>query len=378
MTKIIFKDSRELEIPRISTYRGWVYRPAEARTQAELDKDKNKSFGRANPREADTVNGADMARAWQRGHLQRMLDTLDWPEIAMLDGTSLEPWNDSNLEINGLNVGFKHPNFGWQRLQMYVQRQSTRHTADMPVTLKLIWTGNSIQKWYEDHKVPDDLDYAHPLADEVLATWREEVSITKAYELAARFANRPLSFAKNTFDSLHNQNNRNIPIDNDEEVPLDWASATPKARRYGHTYEQSETLHIRQDTDHHYWRNRKHIHKVVIESTSALENLAQAWDHLDIQASFRTRQEYSPDSEDYGKSYLEKARFVFPGTPDDNNRLGHEIVISEHDVTVVCGYVKDDKLWTAQQVRNAATWLDEIKAEPTIDEYEEYEYTPNV
>jgi hypothetical protein len=357
VTSIIFKNGHMLTIPKIQSYGGWVYRPNEARTQSDIDRAVNKTFSRTTKTEAPT--------AWMRQWFQNNLDRLGWPEIQLVEKAHGE-W-EAPSTTQGMQVAFNHPNLSWQSLRLVIEKDSEEPGY---VNLQLAWGGLNIQQWYNTRRVPQDISYSNPiLTQELGLITKKRLLPNTAYEFAARFGHNPVKVAKQHWASF--------PVDT--SPPMNWDAVEPQKSRYGRatSYEQEPGVVLSTDQSHVFWRNRKHAKRVLIKSEATLRELASALDHHGVVASLQTSVIYDRSSEDYGKSYLDTARFTIPPSSDDANRLGHTFEFTQRGMAITCGYQEDEEKWEEMQKRHMTDWIAEMKDSLTIDEYEDYEITPN-
>lgn len=358
--KLVLKNGSIIEIPKLYRSGGWIYRPKEARTAAQIRQDTNKTFGR---------QGEENAGAWMRQWLQNKFDQAQWSPIALIDPD--DNTGPGRIGRNGMAVSFKHPALGWQTLTFHCRRARESDRIDVRVT----WEGWNIQEWYPSRKVPDDLRWNSVVRRGTLAEALQQVPVEKAYELAARFGQAPITVANEMFTTARYgvRTQATFPVPESGQIPLTW----PDKPTGWENYEQTPEIHLGIDQDHVYWRNRKHAQDVIVKSTQAFRELAAAMEHHGITAKFQFRTDYQQPHGNRGR-YLNSVTFEIPETEDKENKLGHTFTITQSGISVECGYVKDEERWEEVQKRHAANWLKEMTEDLETTTYKDYTYTPNV
>lgn len=371
--KLVLTNGAIVEVPEIAEAAAWYYRPDEARTQKEIDRGTNKSFGRSR-------DGALAAKEWLRQHLKQEFEKHDWSPVAKIGFPSQYNSHDqqkssaSNLS-GGMVANYFDTALGWQTLKLTISGSNgtTGNTQDLQARIE--WTGWNFQKWFFEHQVhEDDIVLRTPLRRVMLDTAQFRVSQDKAYEVAGRFAKNPIE----TFEHYRKVTSAEVlhfPRRAKWDVPLTWPD---KPNLRNDPFDAADGVELQTDQEHIFWRNRQNIEKVLIDSRSQLDVVAKMLSHLGVNTRFDVRSIYDRNDENYGKSYLESVQFQVPRTSDDNNRLGHSFTFSSSGIRVECGYVEDEERWEDIQKRHMADWLTEMTDTTETKEYEEYEYTPNV
>ena len=353
---IVFKNGESFEIPRIYSAHGWIYRPDEARTDLEIRRGTNKSFGR--------TSDHAVASAWLRTYIQNNFDRVNWSPIAQIDINESYLDREKGIAGMGMEAAYRTQGLGWQTLGFHAKRD------DGMVSIQVSWNGWNVQSWYQNQSVPQELSFRNPVKRETIHHKVLMVNVEKAYTLAARFAENPIQFA-----------NQHLP----EEFPvgpiqpdIDWPDRGISAYR---PKEVTQDVLIAIDQNHVYWKNRQELSKVVVESRDAFDKIAAAFEHLGLAVHFKYETDWHSADR---KQYLRAAEFVIPasnsGDPLEtvqHNMFGHTIDITQRGIDVTCGYVEDQQRWEEMQKRNMANWLSEMHEEIQTDNSEEWEYTPN-
>ena len=354
---LVLANGATVDIPYISEAgAGWILKPDQARTEHDMARGLNKSFGRS-------TEGREASRLWRQEFLQAQFDKADWSPLLSHDydeGSLTTPGGD------GITLSVQDPILGWNIFRFLVT-EPNRYRSDGIYGVSVTWEGAAIQDWYRNRWVTE----AHPFAWKELyqATYSFELhQRNKIYDMAEAFASDPMAYVKQ--ETL-----AELPWNFDEIPPLDWGQLKP----IEHFLDDAQTFHIEVDKAHVFWRKGTQAQAVFVAATEEVSMLELAFQHLgiDVRIGEGMNFDIGPGQEGYRKDGLTSIVFSIPAdAQDEHNQRGHTITVDLKTMSVRCGYVTDTLKWEAYKARQAADWLSEYEKE-TTPSYEEYDIQPN-
>jgi hypothetical protein len=355
MNNLLLANGQTITWPTMGTSgAGWQLRPDEARTEHELRRGLNKSFGRG-------YEGRKIANDWLRQHLQQQFDKADWADPVGWDFPGgYEP------PIRGLSLSVKHAVYGWNTVR-YEVRAPSRY-GDGKWTVTYTWMGSNLQEWYRT-KTAGTKD-PHLIVD--LAKYSESFDTRDSaiYAKAEEFAKDPTGVIESVLGCT-------LPWTAADLPPLDWNMTTGTGR----FLDPLETIHQTIDDEHVFYKDGEAAQNVFIASDNQINKLERAFRHLGIDFRIRTGIQWGLPSHDpqYHKEILQGFTVSFPADPADiQNHRGHTVTVDLNGANIQCGYVEDDKKWQDWKARQAADWLNDFEQETlSTQTYEDYEYKPN-
>ena len=347
---LVFANGETLTLPVIyQSGPGWVLRPDEARTDEEIRKGTNKSFGRSS-------QGQKSAQRWLTNRIESFMTTYDWPEPKSHDIHWSEP-----RTYTGINLALYDPIYGYDVLGV---RLSESIFNKGQFTLKMFWQTTELRRWMI-RKMIDQPD-PEKTVNHVEESWQYQ-SREKATEIVQAFSRDPITQARN----MLGPDMVDFPYDNDDLPPVVW----PDNDKI--TYlDDAETISVHNDTNHMFYREKSFAKKVYTESYKEFDKLQTAFEHLGIDFRVGTDIDYSSE---HRRRYVSGLTIEIPGNrKDEHNQEGHTVNITEHGVTIECGYRTNEEKWQEYMKRQAADWLQELETTTTpTNTYEDYEYKPN-
>lgn len=351
---LVLANREVIDIPYISEAgAGWILKPEQARTEHDIQRGLNKSFGRSH-------EGRDTSRRWRREYLQAQFDRADWSPLESHD------YDVSENTPGGAGITFSVLDtvHGWNVFRFFVHEPSYRETD---YRIRISWEGTAIQQWYLNREVDD----AHPYA------WKElyvanysfkDTEKKKVYTMAAEFAADPMGYVQKATGST-------LPWHFDEIPELDWGTLSP----ISHFIDDAQTFHLEVDKAHVFWRKGDQAKATFVKATAEIEMLEKAFKHLGIEVRIGTgvNWDISHGDEGYRQNELRSVDFIIPADAQDpHNAQGHQVTLSLNGIKIACGYVTDDQRWEQRKARQAAEWLTDFEKEST-QTYEDYDYKPN-
>jgi len=348
-------DGTKIDIPYISeSGAGWILKPDQARTEHDIQRGLNKSFGRSH-------EGREVSRKWRRDYLQTQFDRADWKALLSVDYDVVgmnTPGGD------GITFSVLDPIYGWNVFRFVV---SEPHYRDNDYKVNVTWEGTAIQQWYIDRQVDDQHPYAWRSLYTASYTF-DHKDRGKIYKMAEEFAADPMGY-------VEQKTNAQLTWQFPDMPKLDWGTLKPVE----HFLDDAQTFHLQVDKSHVFWRKGDQAKAVFVEATEQINMLELAFRHLGMNIRIGTgiNWEIGPGERGYREDELRSVTFEIPADSNDqHNASGHQITLDLKGLTVRCGYVTDEKHWEHKQARQAADWLTEFE-EDTTPEIEEYDHKPN-
>ena len=358
MNTLVLSDGTNITFPvMITAGAGWHLRPDEARTELEIRRGLNKSFGRG-------FDGQEVASAWFLNHMQSQFDDADWKPVVSHDYSVL----NGAPRGTGLTLAVLDKIYGWNSISFKVTEPG-RYGSNGNWIIHTEWEGVQLQKWYRDKKVDHNHPYLRTILGESNLTFTSRHN--DMYKLAEQFAKDPTAYIENVLAVKLPWTTASVP-------PLDWGPA----RASSAFLDDAETYWVTSDDEHVFYRNGEQAANIVVEADEQIGMLEQAFRHLGMDIRIRTGVKWGLGSDDprYMKETLQGFSITIPqNSEDDNNRRGHQIDITLEGIEIECGYIKDDKQWEHWKGRQAADWLNQFEQETLTSSptYEDYEYKPD-
>lgn len=358
MNTCVLSDGTTITFPMmLMAGAGWHLRPDEARTDLEIRRGLNKSFGRG-------AEGQNTASAWYVDHVQSLFDNADWKPVISHD----YPIQGSPPIGNGLALAVLSDVYGWNSIS-YRVTEPRRYGGDSNWIVHTEWKGVLLQRWYRDKKV----DHSHPFLSTILAESNQSFASRhdEMYKMAEAFSKDPTTFIEDTLSVTLPWTAASLP-------PLDWGPSKGIEMYLNDT----ETVWVASDDEHVFYRNGAEAANVLVNSEEEIKMLEQAFRHLGMDFRIQTGIKWNLGHDDphYMKEILQGFTITIPhDSEDDHNRKGHKINISLEGIEITCGYIEDDKQWEHWKARQAADWLNQFEQETISSSptYEDYEYKPN-
>jgi hypothetical protein len=253
MTTFVFQDGTTLTEPSIiEVGAGWVLRPNEARTDDEIRRGTNKSFGRG-------WEGMDTAKQWKQDWLQAEFDRRGWPTIASHD----TPMNAYiTAEGRGLSLSIFDPVWGWNSFSYYVREPNGRYYSNREefYYIDVTWNGSAVQQWYRDKQVSKKDPWA--TVELANAQWKFQDRNESIYTYAESFCKDPFAF-------VQNQTGQMVPWSLSDVPPLDWGGN----KEFSKYLDAEQTVKIRVDAEHAFYKNKAAAEHVFVESEEQIQML---------------------------------------------------------------------------------------------------------
>lgn len=340
-----------IEWPYMATVgAGWHLRPDEARTDHEIRRGLNKSFGRG-------WEGKQAAEKWLENWLQKQFDDNNWEPVVSYDYTKWSPYLYGGIELE-----VKKPE-GFHALNLKVN-DSPRKSVNN-ATVVLTYHAPNIFRWYKDKAVT--LDEPGHSKEVSKFTWEYPSHDAGIYELVEAFSKDPIGFAA--------KQQIEFPMDKDDLPPLQW-----NGLKETDTYlDPEEKIRIKADADHAFYRQGNHAEEVLSTSSEAIGQLERALRHMNISFRILTSHVYDYSSSQYNQRVVSGFEIVIPSDEtDEHNKRGHTIQVTTKGAKITCGYRQDDEKYQEWQARQLAGWLNEFESDTlSTPTYEDYEYKPN-
>lgn len=330
---IHFTDGTSIELPRIDVERGWIMRPDEARTESEIRRDINKSFGRVIHR------GEQAAKDWYHqylAHLQLMHGHKTVLSLGFSGDPTMTGMGDS------VYVEYEDPRWGKIGTGIRFERQENREVR------RTSWFRAAQLAFEWPNMTIDNIDH--------LSAWREVEfgslvrSHERTFEDIASWVDDPWAQARDMYPEY------SFP---DEDYSIDTSHPNP--------VQVTGVARIYLDKGYGL--------KVFTDSAEALADLGSYYGHLGVTAQVKY-------SWNYGRlrnqSEVDSVIFDIDGNENVHNKLGHRIVLRSNGMEIRCGYHEDEERWAEYQKRLAEDYLGQILASENDEpapkaSYEEYE-----
>lgn len=360
---VAFPDGTTVNVPPISgSVNGWVYKPDQLRTKQEIATGKNRSWDRG--------SGFHQAQEWMKEYFERQITSRDWLVPSAIEKDIEEPHTIGAGD--SISVSFHNPPWGWVTLQFdildpaaSVYGRTTKSTD--PLNLQYSIKMHELGIWYLTKQIGTVHNSFALAQSSTLSAKDEGVTREEIRGAVLNFINDPWREVRKNFRRVH---------------PRVWGRTkevldVPDLTRL--EYKVEANLEQRRFPDASVVTNTNG--KSRLYQNGELERVLKdevAWDELNqLLEAFRFMG-YSLRVDTgwvhgQGQDMVRSIEVDVPGDDTKDNELGHNIMFdaTTGEISVACGYARDEERWVDRQKRVASHEMDQLETdlftEYTID-----------